>query len=148
MDPSRGEVLLDGIDLRRIRQASLRSSVVLVPQEGFLFDDTLRANARYGKLDATDQEIRASADELGLGDWLDGLPQGLDTRVGQRGESLSAGERQLVALLRAHLADPDLLVLDAATSAVAPQLAMRRGRALARQSDLEGQGVSGLVVLA
>ncbi|HEY9564018.1 MAG TPA: ABC transporter ATP-binding protein [Nocardioides sp.] len=132
MDPSRGEVLLDGIDLRRIRQASLRSSVVLVPQEGFLFDDTLRANARYGKLDATDQEIRASADELGLGDWLDGLPQGLDTRVGQRGESLSAGERQLVALLRAHLADPDLLVLDEATSAVDPQLEMRIGRALER----------------
>ncbi|NYG57944.1 ABC-type multidrug transport system fused ATPase/permease subunit [Nocardioides daedukensis] len=132
MDPSRGEVLLDGIDLRQIRQASLRSSVVLVPQEGFLFDDTLRANARYGKLDATDQEIRASADELGLGDWLDGLPQGLDTRVGQRGESLSAGERQLVALLRAHLADPDLLVLDEATSAVDPQLEMRIGRALER----------------
>src|SRR3546814_4970833 len=95
MDPSRGEVLLDGIDLRRIRQASLRSSVVLVPQEGFLFDDTLRANARYGKLDATDQEIRASADELGLGDWLDGLPQGLDTRVGQRGESLDRKSTRL-----------------------------------------------------
>ncbi|QIX26387.1 ABC transporter ATP-binding protein [Nocardioides sp. JQ2195] len=132
MDPTGGEVLLDGIDLRSIRQSSLRSSVVLVPQEGFLFDDTLRANARYGRLDATDAEIRASASELGLVDWLDGLPHGLDTRVGQRGESLSAGERQLVALLRAHLADPDLLVLDEATSAVDPQLEMQIGRALER----------------
>lgn len=132
MDPTEGQVLLDGIDLRTIRQASLRDSVVLVPQEGFLFDDTLRANARYGRLDATDDEIRASAAELGLADWLAGLPAGLDTQVGQRGESLSAGERQLVALLRAHLADPDLLVLDEATSAVDPQLEMQIGRALER----------------
>jgi ATP-binding cassette subfamily B protein len=132
MDPVRGAVLLDGIDVRRIGQASLRRSVVLVPQEGFLFDDSLAANVRYGKLDATEAEILASADELGLRDWLAGLPQGLDTQVGQRGESLSAGERQLVALLRAHLADPDLLVLDEATSAVDPALEMRIGRALER----------------
>jgi ATP-binding cassette subfamily B protein len=104
----------------------------MVPQEGFLFDDTLRANARYGKLDATDDDIRAAADQLGLADWLDALPRGLDTPVGQRGESLSAGERQLVALVRAHLADPDLLVLDEATSAVDPALEMRIGRALER----------------
>src|SRR5690606_34690143 len=92
--------------------------------------DTLRANVRYGRLDASDRDLRESAAALGLGDWLDGLPHGLDTRVGQRGESLSAGERQLVALLRAHLADPDLLVLDEATSAVDPRLEMRIGRAL------------------
>lgn len=132
MDPSEGAVLLDGIDVRDIAQSSLRSSVVLVPQEGFLFDDTLAANARYGRLDASEADILASADELGLGDWLAGLPRGLATRVGQRGESLSAGERQLVALLRAHLADPDLLVLDEATSSVDPQLEMRIGRALER----------------
>ena len=112
--------------------ASLRRRVVLVPQEGFLFDSTLLANARYGDLDATADDVRAAAVELGLGDWLDGLPHGLETRVGQRGESLSAGERQLVALLRAHLADPDLLVLDEATSAVDPALEMRIGRALER----------------
>lgn len=132
MDTSHGAVLLDGIDVRDIEAASLRRSVVLVPQEGFLFDDTLAANARYGKLDASDEEILASAEELGLADWVAGLPQGLETRVGQRGESLSAGERQLAALLRAHLADPDLLVLDEATSAVDPNLEMRINRALER----------------
>jgi ATP-binding cassette, subfamily B, bacterial len=132
MDPGTGAVLLDGVDVRRISQSSLRRSVVLVPQEGFLFDDTITANVRYGKLDATEDEIRASATELGLADWLATLPAGLHTQVGQRGESLSAGERQLVALLRAHLADPDLLVLDEATSAVDPQLEMRIGRALER----------------
>ena len=132
MDPTHGAVLLDGIDVRRIGQASLRRSVVLVPQEGFLFDDSIAANVRYGKLDATEAEILTSADELGLRDWLAGLPQGLETPVGQRGESMSAGERQLVALLRAHLADPDLLVLDEATSAVDPALEMRIGRALER----------------
>ncbi|CUR54049.1 putative ABC-type multidrug transport system, ATPase and permease component [metagenome] len=130
MDPTHGAVLLDGVDLRSVSDASLRRSVVLVPQEGFLFDDTLAANARYGRLDATDAQIEESARELGMDDWLAGLPRGVHTKVGQRGESLSAGERQLVALLRAHLADPDLLVLDEATSAVDPELEMRINRAL------------------
>lgn len=132
MDPTAGRVLLDGIDLRTIRQDSLRRSVVLVPQEGFLFDDTIAANLRYGRAEAQDADLIDAADELGLGDWLAGLPHGLQTRVGQRGEALSAGERQLVALWRAHLADPDLLVLDEATSAVDPALEMRIGRALER----------------
>ncbi|CAN5669462.1 ABC transporter ATP-binding protein [soil metagenome] len=132
MDPSSGRVLLDGVDVRDVAEATLRSSVVLVPQEGFLFDDTIASNVRYGRLGATEAEILASADELGLADWVAGLPHGLETGVGQRGESLSAGERQLVALLRAHLADPDLLVLDEATSAVDPRLEMRIGRALER----------------
>lgn len=130
MDPSRGRVLLDGVDLREISEAALRSSVVLVPQEGFLFDDTVAANVRYGRLGATAAEIQQAADAIGLGDWLAGLPEGVETRVGQRGESLSAGERQLVALLRAQLADPDLLVLDEATSAVDPELETRIARAL------------------
>ncbi|QNN53064.1 ABC transporter ATP-binding protein [Nocardioides mesophilus] len=132
MDPATGTVRLDGTDLRRVPFRSLRERVVMVPQEGFLFDSTVRANALYGRLDATDEQILAAATELGLRDWLDGLPRGLDTPVGQRGESLSAGERQLVALLRAHLADPDLLVLDEATSAVDPALEMRINRALER----------------
>ena len=76
MDPPVGAVLLDEVDLRRIEPASLRRSVVLVPQEGFLFDDTIAANVRYGSLDATEAEILASAVELGIDDWLAGLPQG------------------------------------------------------------------------
>jgi ATP-binding cassette, subfamily B, bacterial len=130
MDPTSGSVSLDGVDLREVPFDSLRDRVVLVPQEGFLFDSTLRANALYGRLDATDEQILVAVDQLGLGDWLETLPRGLDTRVGQRGESLSAGERQLVALLRAHLADPDLLVLDEATSAVDPSTEVRLQRAL------------------
>jgi ATP-binding cassette subfamily B protein len=132
MDPTTGAVRLDGRDLREVPFDSLRERVVMVPQEGFLFDSTLRANALYGRLDATDDDIMVAVTQLGLADWLDTLPRGLDTRVGQRGESLSAGERQLVALVRAHLADPDLLVLDEATSAVDPALEMRIARALER----------------
>jgi ATP-binding cassette subfamily B protein len=130
MDPATGRVLLDGVDLRRIRFASLRDRVVMVPQEGFLLDDTLAANIAWGRPDASVADVRRALDELGLLDWALGLPQGLDTPVGQRGESLSAGERQLVALARAYLADPDLLVLDEATSAVDPATEVRLQRAL------------------
>jgi len=130
MDPTEGTVRIDGTDLRQVRFASLRRRVVLVPQEGFLFDDTLAANLRYGRPDATGQEMLDALDELGLTDWVAGLPRGLDTPVGQRGESLSVGERQLVALARARLADPDLLVLDEATSAVDPATEVRLARAL------------------
>ncbi len=132
MDPTEGAVLLGGTDLRRVSFTDLRRRVVLVPQEGFLFDSTLRANLSYGRLDADDATMLAAVDGLGLSDWLATLPRGLDTRVGQRGESLSAGERQLVALLRAQLADPDVLVLDEATSAVDPALEMRITSALDR----------------
>jgi ATP-binding cassette subfamily B protein len=135
MDPSEGVVRLDGTDLRSVRFDSLRSRVVLVPQEGFLFDDTLEANLRYGRPDATRAQMRDALDDLGLTDWLDGMPRGLDTRVGQRGERLSVGERQLVALARARLADPDLLVLDEATSAVDPATEVRLARALRTLSE-------------
>ncbi|WP_152186513.1 ABC transporter ATP-binding protein, partial [Segeticoccus rhizosphaerae] len=111
MDPGHGAVRIDGVDLRHVRFDSLRSRIVMVPQEGFLFDTTLLDNVRFGRPTATDDEVRLAITELGLDEWLAGLPRGLDTRVGQRGESLSAGERQLVALARAYLADPDLLVL-------------------------------------
>ena len=130
MDPTEGTVRIDGVDLREVRFSSLRERVVLVPQEGFLFDATLRENVRFGRPDATDEDVTLALTELGLDAWLAGLPQGLATEVGQRGESLSAGERQLVALARAYLADPDLLVLDEATSAVDPSTEVRLQRAL------------------
>jgi len=137
MDPSAGTVLLDGADLRDVELATLRERVVLVPQEGFLFDGTLAQNMAYGLRDGNEGEgddelrVREAVDALGLDTWVDELAAGLDTPVGQRGESLSAGERQLVALVRAHLASPDLLLLDEATSAVDPATEVRIARALA-----------------
>ncbi len=137
VDPSSGEVRLDGVELSRVRFSSLRERVVLVPQEGFLFDADLATNIRLGAPDASDAQIQAAVDDLGLGPWLSGLPAGLASQVGPRGESLSAGERQLVAIVRAYLADPDLLVLDEATSAVDPATEVRIQDALDRL--LEGR---------
>jgi ATP-binding cassette subfamily B protein len=130
MDPTQGRVLLSGLPLDELSFASLRSRVVMVPQDGFLFDASVAENVRYGRLDATDAEVEQAFVELGLTDWLGQLPQGIATRVGERGEELSVGERQLVAVARAYLADPDLLVLDEATSAVDPATEVRLNRAL------------------
>jgi len=130
MDPGRGQVCVGGVDLRAVPFDSLRRRVVMVPQEGFLFDSTLADNLRYGQPAADDATLLAAISGLGVSEWFAGLPDGLETRVGQRGESLSAGERQLVALVRAALADPDLLVLDEATSAVDPQTETMIARAL------------------
>jgi putative ABC transport system ATP-binding protein len=130
MDPAAGRVLVDGVDLRELSFASLRARVVMVPQDGFLFEGSIADNVRYGRPGASDDEVELALTELGLIDWLDGLPHRLATDVGQRGEQLSAGERQLVALARAYVADPDLLVLDEATSAVDPGTEVRIARAL------------------
>jgi putative ABC transport system ATP-binding protein len=130
MDPTRGQVLLSGVPLDQVAFDSLRRRVVMVPQDGFLFDATLAENVRYGRLEASDAEIELAISELGLTDWLGQLPAGLQTPVGERGEALSVGERQLVAIARAYLADPDLLVLDEATSAVDPATEVRLQRAL------------------
>lgn len=130
MDPASGELLIGGIPLHLIPYSSLRSRVIMVPQEGFLFDTSVAGNLVYGKPDATQADMRRALDELGLGTWADELPEGLDTPVGQRGESLSAGERQLVALARAYLADPDVIVLDEATSAVDPAADVRLQQAI------------------
>ncbi|SBT44586.1 ABC-type multidrug transport system, ATPase and permease component [Micromonospora auratinigra] len=130
MDPTQGDVLLSGVSLRQVRFGSLRSRVVMVPQDGFLFDATVGENVRFARPELTDAQLTAAFTELGLADWLDGLPAGLDTPVGERGEALSVGERQLVALARAYVADPDLLVLDEATSAVDPATEVRLQRTL------------------
>jgi ATP-binding cassette, subfamily B, bacterial len=130
MDPASGAVLLGDTPLTSVRFSSLRARVVMVPQDGFLFDATIAENVRFAAPSLTDTEIEDALTELGLADWAAGLPAGIQTPVGERGEALSVGERQLVALVRAYVADPDLLVLDEATSAVDPATEVRLQRAL------------------
>ncbi len=129
-DPTSGTVRLNGIDIRRVANDELRRRVTFVPQEGFLFDTTILDNILLARPGASRDDVLAALVDLGLDTWCDGLVHGLDTAVGQRGEALSAGERQLVAVARAYLADPDLLVLDEATSAVDPVTEIRLQRAL------------------
>ncbi|HEV7886800.1 MAG TPA: ABC transporter ATP-binding protein [Acidimicrobiales bacterium] len=129
-DPEAGRIVVGGVDLREVAPASLRSALVMVPQEGFLFDTTVLENVRFGRPGASDDEVRLAFVELGLESWLDGLPRGVETPVGQRGEHLSVGERQLVSLARASVANPSCLILDEATSAVDPATEVRITRAV------------------
>lgn len=133
-DPTEGTVLVGGLDLRDISPEARHRTIRMVPQDGFLFDTTIRENVRYGRDGATDADVEAAFEALGLGWWVARLPGGLDSVVGERGESLSVGERQLVALARAQLADPGLLILDEATSAVDPETEQALTDALVRLS--------------
>jgi ATP-binding cassette subfamily B protein len=117
-DPTEGRVLVDGHDLRDVTERSLRSQLGIVPQESFLFSGTIRDNIGFGRRDATDEEVRAAAQAVGAHDFIERLPEGYDTEVGERGGHLSAGQRQLVAFARAAAADPRILILDEATSNV------------------------------
>jgi ABC-type multidrug transport system fused ATPase/permease subunit len=117
-DPDEGRVLIDGHDLRDVTEHSLRSQLGIVPQESFLFSGTIRDNIAFGQPDASDDEVQAAARAVGAHEFIERLPEGYDTEVGERGGHLSAGQRQLVAFARAAAADPRILILDEATSNV------------------------------
>lgn len=119
-DPSRGRVTMDGCDLRTVTQESLRSRIGIVFQESFLFNTTIRENIRLGRLDATPAEIAEAARQAGVAEFIQGLPEGYDTVVGERGGRLSGGQRQRLGIARSLLRQPELLILDEATSALDP----------------------------
>jgi ATP-binding cassette, subfamily B, bacterial len=117
-DPTAGSVSLDGVDLRDVAQAELRRHVVMVTQENFMFEGSVADNIRFGRPDASDDEVRAAARAVGADRFIDALADAYDTDVAKRGGRLSAGQRQLIAFARAFLADPAVLILDEATSSL------------------------------
>lgn len=129
-DPTSGRVVIGGVNLKHVANDDLRRRLTVVPQEPFLFADTIAYNLRFARPDATDADLSLAVQQLGLEDWVNALPDGLETQVGQRGQALSAGERQMVALLRASLVSPDVLILDEATSSVDALTEVRLSRAL------------------
>jgi ATP-binding cassette subfamily B protein len=128
--PTAGELLLDGREIRTITSGSLHHQTGIVPQQNFLFTGTVLANLRLARPEATREEVRAASARLDCLDLLEALPRGLDTEVGERGAALSVGERQIVCFTRALLADPRLLILDEATSAIDALTEARLQRAL------------------
>jgi len=133
-DPTVGKISIGGIPLNRIQNDELRKLLVVVPQEPFLFSDTVAANLRFALPQATQQQLVDAFSNVDLQDWFETLPMGLDTLVGQRGSQLSAGERQLIALVRASLINPSILILDEATSSVDASTEVRLTRALDKLS--------------
>ncbi len=131
-DPSAGRIVMGGVDLTDADPIELRRRLVVVSQEPFLFDDTILANIGFARPEKSADDIAAVIADLGATEWIDALDHGVYTKVGERGDGLSAGERQLIALVRAGLADPDVLILDEATSSVDALTEVRIARALER----------------
>ena len=131
-DPRTGSVCLGGVDLRDLGEKDRRRSVRMVPQDGFLFATTVRDNVAMGRDDATDADLETVVADLGLTTWVETLPAGLATTIGPAGDGLSVGERQLVAVMRAALADPGVLILDEATSSLDPATELAMTEALDR----------------
>lgn len=134
-DPTKGRITIGAVNVKHVANEDLRRRLTVVPQEPFLFADTIAYNLRFAHPDATDVELEHAVRRLELDDWVSSLPRGLDTPVGQRGQALAAGERQMVALLRASLVNPDVLILDEATSSVDALTEVRLARALRRLSE-------------
>ncbi|MEP7217168.1 MAG: ABC transporter ATP-binding protein [Anaerolineaceae bacterium] len=119
-DPVEGRVTVDGHDLRNVRSSDLRQHITMVPQEGFLFTGTIRENILFGKPNAMDEEVVQAAKTLGIHSFIESLQQGYETLVSYRGSRLSAGEKQLISIARAFVANPPVLILDEATSSLDP----------------------------
>jgi len=141
-DPTEGRVLIDGHDLREVTIHSLRSQLGLVPQEPFLFHGTIRDNVAFARPDASEEDVLAACEAVGLADLLKRLPDGLDAPVHERGSSLSSGERQLMALARAFLARPRVLILDEATSS----LDLRSEAVIEQALDVVLEGRTAIVI--
>ncbi|WP_306053576.1 ABC transporter ATP-binding protein [Natronococcus wangiae] len=134
-DVREGSVRIDGHDVRDVALADLRSAVGYVSQDTFLFDGTIAENVRYGRFDASDEAVREAASAAQAHDFISELPEGYETRVGERGIRLSGGQRQRIALARAVLADPEVLILDEATSAVDTKTELRIQRSIDRLTE-------------
>jgi ATP-binding cassette subfamily B protein len=141
-DPTDGRVLVDGLDLRDLDPTAYRQQLGYVPQEPFLFTGTIRDNVAYGRPDASDEQIEAVCREVGLAPWVEGLPDGYDTQLSERGRSLSAGQRQLVCLARALLVDPAILLLDEATAT----LDLAAEAVVTRAIDVVARGRTSIVI--
>jgi ATP-binding cassette subfamily B multidrug efflux pump len=131
-DVDGGSIRIDGIDIRRVRKKNLRRQLGIVLQDTFLFSESVMENIRYGRLDATDEEVIAAAELANADQFIRRLPEGYQTQLTERGENLSQGQRQLLAIARAVLADPAILILDEATSSVDTRTEMRIQEALLR----------------